>query len=221
MTCNQLAAAGFCALLLTACADDDAPSATSSPTATSSPREASPFPALRVSGVDAQDRAQAVDLEPNGVITAVTWTDQLGANTFVLRDIGEEQVDPALLLQADHVVQVGDEVRVLRQVRDDVTDCDVERKSEFVDQALQVRDDDGDRIGEVVFAYRQNCSGDPSASSLKVLALEDGEKYILRGSSTNEVDTRGGSAVPEPAPDLWPAGTYEFLLALYTEVQPE
>lgn len=92
---------------------------------------------------------------------------------------------------------------------------------EFVDRALQIRDDDGDNVGEVVFAYRSNCAGDPSASELKVLVLEDGKKYILRGSSTNQVDTAVRPPVPEPAPDAWPAGSYRFALTLYTEVQPE
>ena len=70
-------------------------------------------------------------------------------------------------------------------------------------------------------AYRLNCAGDVSASELKVLLLQNGSKYILRGSSTNQADTRDGTPVPEPAPVTWPTGSYDFALARYAEVQPE
>lgn len=239
MTFSQLAAAGLCALLLTACADGDPPTAdptspigaessspvtSTSPPVTSSPSPTSPGPlvVLRLDGVAAQDAAERVGVDPVGAVTALTWTDRIGANTVVLRDIGDERAEgEQLLLRVDHAVQVGDRTTLLRQVKDDVTDCDVDKKLAFVDEALQVRDDDGDGVGEVVFAYRANCAGDPSPSSLKVLLLENGEKHILRGSSTNELDTRGTSPVPEPAPDAWPTGSYPFLLDLYTRIQPE
>lgn len=242
MNLDQLAAAGLCAMLLTACTGDDQPigsptsAVTSSSTSTgpdsvaspsaSSPASGSPssaaaFPVLRAEGVQARDLAEGVGIDPDGVVAALTWTDQLGANTLVLRDIGQDDVDSELLLYVDHLVQVGQEVRLLRQVRDSVTDCPVDKKLEFVDQALQIRDDDGDDVGEAVFAYRLNCAGDPSASTLKVLLLENAEKYILRGSSTNQIDDRGGPPVPEPAPSAWPAGSFAFARALYTEIQPE
>lgn len=242
MNPRLIATTGFLVLLLIGCAGPDQPSGGStlppssssasggaspstspsvSPSTSSSPASAAPFSVLRTDGVTAQDLAEGVDIDRNGVVTALTWTDQLGANTVVLRDIGEEQADVDLFLYVDHVVQVGEEVTVLRRVTDDVTDCQVDETLGFVDQALQIRDDDGDGIGEVVFAYRLNCAGDPSASTLKVLLLENGTKYILRGSSTNQVDTRGEAPVPEPAPVTWPTGSYDFALALYAEVQPE
>lgn len=241
MTLSQLAAAALCALLLTACADDDPPTAnptspvsdessspgpSTSPPVTSSPSPTStstgPFPVRRLDGAAALDAAERVGVDPVGAVTALTWTDQIGANTVVMRDIGDENAGgEQLLLRVDHAVQVGERTTLLREVKDDVTDCPVDKKLEFVDEALQVRDDDGDGVGEVVFAYRANCAGDPSPSSLKVLLLENGEKHILRGSSTNEIEPRGTSPVPEPAPDAWPAGSYPFLLDLYTRIQPE
>lgn len=246
MNRNHLAGPVLCALLLSACSTGGpptvappAPTVSSStptssqpslaptvapsvsPSATRSPTSTGPFAVLRTDSFEAQFSAERVGVDPAGVIAALTWADQLGGNTVVLRDVGDDETDRELRLYVDHVVQVGDKVTVLRQVKDNVTDCPVDKKLEFVDQALQIRDDDHDNVGEVVFAYRLNCSGDPSSSDLKVLVLEGGNKYILRGRSTNQVDTAIRSPIPEPAPNAWPAGTYRFALALYTEVQLE
>lgn len=241
MVLNRLAATGLCALLLTACAGDDEPSgdpasplvnpgATTRPSSSTSPSvvpSASgvapirPFQVQRADGTSAQDAARGVGIDPAGVVTTLTWSDQLGANTVVFRDIGDDIKDSELRLYVDHVVQVGDRATVLRQVKDSVADCPVDKLLEFVDEALQIQDLDRDGVGEVVFAYRLNCAGDVSPSALKVLLLEDGDKYILRGSSTNQFVEAGDAPVPEPAPVAWPAGSYSFALALYEQVQPE
>lgn len=77
-----------------------------SPTATSSPTSTGPFPVLRTDGSNAQFAAESVDIDPTGVVTALAWADQLGGNTVVLRDTGDDTTDRELRLYVNHVVQV-------------------------------------------------------------------------------------------------------------------
>lgn len=64
----------------------------------------------------------------------------------------------------------------------------------------------------------------PGPSNFKVVALEDGEKYIVRGSSWTSLEIRdvvdtdplpGG--VPDPAAD-WPAALWRQTSDLYAEL---
>src|SRR5690606_29174293 len=48
-----------------------------------------------------------------------------------------------------------------------------------------------DGIGEVAFAYRADCVSDMSPVTVKLLLLENGDKYILRG--TTRIEDPGGA----------------------------
>jgi hypothetical protein len=53
-----------------------------------------------------------------------------------------------------------------------------------------------------------SCKGDVSPDTIKVLVLEDKDKYILRGEDTFEPEPgkrQGGSFTPDPAAAKWPA----------------
>lgn len=168
---------------------------------------------------EAREAAAEAGLPSDGAVQALTWTDRNGSNTVVLRAT-EQEFD--LYLFADHVARNAGDREVLREVRDSVVDCEVDQLAEFVEEALRVDDRDADGVGEVSFAYRLNCAGDVSPSELKLLVLEDGEKHILRGSSTNfALPEAEEPPEPEPAPAQWPAGTYEAATALFDQVQRE
>jgi hypothetical protein len=60
----------------------------------------------------------------------------------------------------------------------------------------------------VVFAYTLQCASDVSPATFKLLLLEDGRKYIVRGRTwTNPLVTAGRlpAGTPEPAWPSWPA----------------
>ena len=88
----------------------------------------------------------------------------------------------------------------------------------FHPDALEVTDLDHDGIGELWFGYEVGCRSDVSPNTYKLLALEGGNKYILRGETliddgsgqkyggTYEVDpsfTRGPPAFLAHARALW------------------
>ena len=54
---------------------------------------------------------------------------------------------------------------------------------EFGKTTTAISDLDNDNIGEITFAYRIMCSSDMSPWTLKLLTLENGDKYILRGTT--------------------------------------
>jgi len=90
-------------------------------------------------------------------------------------------------LYATHLVAKGSGWRVERAVRDMEEDCGSPNGGDltaaFVPEALEVTDLDGDGTAEVTFAYRLGCRTDVRPLTMKLLVLEDGQKYILRGQA--------------------------------------
>ena len=61
---------------------------------------------------------------------------------------------------------------------------------------------DADGVAELTFAYRTTCTSDVSPLTLKLLMLEQGAKYILRGSTRVDVgggERMGGERQPDAA----------------------
>lgn len=122
------------------------------------------------------------------------------------------------MLFVDHwVVAKGKKARALRPVRDLVDDCPLDLVAKFVDGASGVTDLDGDGIAEVTYGYQLACRGDVSSATYKLLLVENGKKYILRGTSRLHVDgvPPGGDFKPEPAAAKWPKPYYERAAALW------
>lgn len=86
-------------------------------------------------------------------------------------------------LKVEHATVSGGERKVLRIVNDSSENCDVHLRASFRDAALSLTDLDADGIGEITFAYSLSCASDVSPSILKLLMLENGDKYILRGTT--------------------------------------
>ncbi len=74
----------------------------------------------------------------------------------------------------------------LRTVNDQVEKCEFDIIADFIAEATQVLDEDGDGVAELYFAYRVDCVSDVSPVTQKLVVLEGGQKHILRG--TNRVD---------------------------------
>lgn len=129
---------------------------------------------------------------PSGVVSAgkidkvVAWSDKNGENfaVFSRTDRAKKSAtgERSGSLEAIHVV-AGSPPKVLRQVRDRIDQCEDELVVEWRDAALAVTDLDNDGVGELTFAYALNCASDFTPATLKLLTVEDGQKYILRGST--------------------------------------
>jgi hypothetical protein len=160
------------------------------------------------------------------IVKTVTWTDKNGENTAVLTR--REQPD-ATHLRVEHTAVAGAKRRTLRQVNDkvefpsDEDGCDL--TAEFVASATGLSDLDGDGIKELSFAYRLACRTDMSPSELKLLVLENGDKYILRGTSRMDVGPPegivGGAFKADPARASWPPGFYAHAEKLWRTIARE
>ncbi|UKN03020.1 hypothetical protein K6119_05760 [Paracrocinitomix mangrovi] len=120
---------------------------------------------------------------------AYTWTDKKGINYFI-RTIGtvKEENDADFVytsqnLYAYHYVQKNGNTTLVREVTDFVEDCEFDLIMGHELGAISLTDIDEDQIGEISFIYRLTCTSDVSPSTQKLIMLEDGEKYPLRGTT--------------------------------------
>jgi hypothetical protein len=161
-------------------------------------------------------------------VAALSWEDRKGRNLVVLSSRDEQgQPDPSTIpasptrsarLWADHFTNRNGATGRLRMVRDYELDCPSDLTAEFRPRSLRVTDLDGDGIGEVLFAYTLQCSSDVSPATFKLLLLEDGRKYIIRGQTWLDrlaTDGRLGEGVPEPSYRDWPAPLRHQAQSLY------
>lgn len=153
---------------------------------------------------------------PGKLDKAVGWTDKNGANVVVFSTqtaVGKKNGEhfESAYLNVEHVAYPGGAFKSLRSVKDKEEACDADLMAEFRDKALTVTDLDNDGFGEITFAYALRCTSDVSPATLKLLMLENGEKYILRGQS--RVDTGpekvGGAFKVDPSFNAGPPAFLE------------
>ncbi len=159
---------------------------------------------------------------------AVRWTDTAGNNLLVLSrtERFEAQTpsgDPGetVLLHADHFVTADGRTRRVRRVQDGVEKCAFDVTTAFTAGAPKISDLDGDGVGEVLFGYTTGCVSDVRPIDLKVLLLEGGRKFIVRGQTW---PSRGHNqpallpGAPEPGFGQWPEPFQRAVTAYYDKV---
>ncbi len=132
------------------------------------------------------------DLDYDGNFTDCwTWDDKNGEN-YLVRSIEEMELNYPeedgwesydQNLHVYHYSKSGTgEIILLRDLTDFVKDCEFDLIMNHLD-AVELSDIDNDNYGEIIFGYRLHCTSDVSPSNQKVLLFENGDKYILRGTS--------------------------------------
>ncbi len=226
-TVKVVAVALLCAL---GCSKTEAP-----PGGTPSSAVAAPAPATsgaKPAVVSAMRVLPAADM-PSGVVAAgkidkiVAWSDKNGENLAVFsrteRAKKAANGETSGSLEALHFV-AGSPPKVLRQVKDRVDNCENELVVEWRDAALAVTDLDKDGIGELTFAYALNCASDITPATLKLLTVEDGQKYILRGSTFRAAEgiqeSMGGEFVVDASFKKAPPEFLENAKKVWAKVRP-
>jgi hypothetical protein len=77
-----------------------------------------------------------------------------------------------------------------RKINDFTLDCQFDVVANFLDESIQIVDEDEDGVSELIFAYDVACTSDVSPNTRKLLVLEGPNKHILRG--TTRVDPGDG-----------------------------
>ena len=130
------------------------------------------------------------------VETGLRWRDARGENLVVFSAKDKEYSwKPGLDVEnegardrhvfAAHYLRPADggPIKLDRLVKDRVVGCQFDLIARFLKKSFTVMDLDKDGVGEVSFAYELGCTSDVSPNTMKLLTLEAGEKYILRGST--------------------------------------
>lgn len=131
-------------------------------------------------------RAVPAALVHTGTIAGgMRWRDKSGENWLLLSRLIAYGADSrSAYLFADHyVIAKGARRRLVVAVRDHLDRCQFDLVARFVPASFDVTDLDGDGIGEVTFAYELGCRTGVSPIPLKLLTLEGGDKYIIRGNT--------------------------------------
>ncbi len=110
------------------------------------------------------------------------WQDSNGENIVLFTRNKEE-------LFAYHYTIDADNVKLLRKVYDFEKKCDYDLFLGFIENSIKVTDLDTNNFGEITFAYKKACISDISPKGLRLLMLENGNKFIIRG--TTSIDKPG------------------------------
>jgi hypothetical protein len=78
----------------------------------------------------------------------------------------------------------------LKETIDFVKDCEFDILVSHELDAISLTDIDENKIAEITFIYRTSCTSDVSPSTQKLIMLENGNKYPMRG--TTRVMEMGG-----------------------------
>lgn len=82
-----------------------------------------------------------------------------------------------------HFAYKNNEIRMVNLINDFEVDCDNDLILDFVYPSILVSDADKNNLGEVSFGYKKGCISDISPVEVKVITIQNGEKYIIRGTS--------------------------------------
>lgn len=156
---------------------------------------------------------------PGKPLQNLQWRDAKGNNLVVFsvkesiaKGKGFDGGDRASVsLYVSHFL-LGKKPQLVRRVTDHVKDCDWDETAHFMDVGPDdVTDLDGDGIAEHTIAYQLGCRSDLSPITVKVLLLEHGEKYAIRGTSKIDemdcscTDGMGGDQAVDPQLQKVPA----------------
>ncbi len=148
------------------------------------------------------------------IIQGASWRDAVGENTFFLtrsHTLDREKRSITQLKAYHYIKGAAGEITLSREVKEGGEPCEFADVTGFRANTIKVGDLDGDNVGEASFAYEVGCSNDPSPQSFKLLLLENGAKYILRGKT--RIGSDGGDFAPDPAFTQWPPNTEPFVRA--------
>jgi hypothetical protein len=149
-------------------------------------------------------------------VQAVSWHDTTGDNLAILTQTGEhwEKDDTRTArLKAVQLRKDGERWKTVWAVNDAVVACPLDVVCAFVKNTLEITDINGDGVAEVSFVYRLACVGGVDPWDQKLLLVENGRKYALRGETAIKSEGglyEGGAMKPDAAFKLAPNGFEAF-----------
>lgn len=124
------------------------------------------------------------------LLTAYTWNDANGKNYFILARTDDKQgkdkngndATSASFYAYHYAGKTDSEQVLLRKIQDFVNDCPFDLTLNPETESVTFTDLDGDKKAEITFVYRLACRSDVSGADQKLMLLENGDKYAIRGT---------------------------------------
>jgi len=125
-------------------------------------------------------------------VKVMGWKDKLGDNLLLLTETGEfASADSAEFsdnrdseLHVYHYVKQGAVWTKIATVNDQINSCPVDIVTRFIPGALFITDLNADGFAECTFAYHLTCTGGVDNKVMKLIMLENKNKYVIRGTTS-------------------------------------
>jgi len=132
------------------------------------------------------------------IVYGETWQDKNGENLLIFSEkLTSKEIEGMSEtnkeLHVYHYANNGSGFKLIREVKDFQEKCLMDNRARFVENSLNITDLDNDNLAEMTFTYRLGCTSELSPDDLKLIMLENGEKYAIRGNT--KVDYGGGQIV--------------------------
>ena len=141
----------------------------------------------------------------NQFITGRKWRDANGENVLIFSFSEEPEVDIdgeeglSRSLYAEHFVkkQGASSFSILRKVQDSEKGCSLDNMLYLNDHSIRITDLDNDKLKEISFIYTFGCISDYSPYPMKLIMLENGEEYAIKGAIRlkTELATNGNGEI--------------------------
>ena len=119
------------------------------------------------------------------ILLGKSWNDANGENVLIFTEKNIEHSDSrSKYLYAYHYA----DSKLLRKIQDFEEKCDISLEAKFQLNTINITDLNNNALAEITFMYRLGCTGDASPVSLKLMMLENGEKYAIRGTTLVDLD---------------------------------
>lgn len=121
------------------------------------------------------------------------WNDENGLNYLVFtrveeRSQGTDGPDAVSKeLHAYHFKKSGTAMVLVREIKDFVHNCIFDNTLELIENSLNITDVDNNNYAEVTFMYKLGCRSDITPLEMKLMHLENGDKYAIRGNERVQV----------------------------------
>ncbi|HMG52814.1 MAG TPA: hypothetical protein VK601_05025, partial [Kofleriaceae bacterium] len=162
----------------------------------------------------------------NNIETSVRFFDKNGANYVVMSSREAPDGDPAAPSRAaylyvdDWIAPRSGPPRSPLPIGDMVASCTSGTlAAKFHEAAFEITDLDHDGIAEITFGYELSCRSETVPGAYKLIVLEDGAQYMLRGEtridSGGVLARPGGGFEPDPPAAQWPPGFLDHAKQLW------
>lgn len=145
------------------------------------------------------------------------WQDSNGENIALFTKKDKEE------LFVYHYTINSNQVKQLREVKDFEKECEYDMFLDFIENSIIVTDLDNNNLGEITFAYKKACISDISPKELRLIMLENGNKFTLRG--TTSIDKPGikieGSKKVDASFDNAPASFRSHANKVWDKIEKE